>query len=151
VILKIYRNLLKTKKLRTLQFYGNPEFENEFLPKYESVITNAGLYLNERNSLTNIKQVAELIEFEELNKEWNTKAEENNLRLLYSVKIPEDEMRSELAMELKQQIYNKELKLHNKVYKQIIAKVNALITDESGMIEKEKIENQSGNTYCKKM
>jgi hypothetical protein len=150
VILKIYRNLLKTKKLRTLQFYGNPEFENEFLPKYESVITNAGLYLNERNSLTNIKQVAELIEFEELNKEWNTKAEENNLRLLYSVKIPEDEMRSELAMELKQQIYNKELKLHNKVYKQIIAKVNALITDESGMIEKEKIENQSGNTYCKK-
>ncbi len=150
VILKIYRDLLKTKQLRMLQYYGNPEFENEFLPKYESVITNAGLYLNEKNSLTNIKEVAELIESAKLAKKWDAKAEENNLRLLYSVKIPDDEQKSELVKELKQLIYSKENKLHQKVYAPIIANVNQLATNETGLVEKEKIENQSGNTYCKK-
>ena len=151
LILKIYRDLLKTKQLRLIQFYDNSEFENEFLPKYESVITTAGLYLNEKNSLTNIKEVAELIErSKNQNQNWTTEAEENNLRLLYSVKIPESEIRSEQAKELNRLIYKSEQTLFNKVYSTVIAKVNKLETNEAGLQEKGKVENQSGNTYCKK-
>lgn len=152
LILKIYRDLLKTKKLRITQFYANTEFTNEFLPKYESVITTAGFYLNEKNSLTNIKEVAELIETgtkNELNTT-NTDAEENTLRILYSIKIPEDEINSEQSKEIIRLITYSEQQLFSHKFLPLIAKINQLPTDEVSFQEKERIENQYGNTYCKK-
>jgi len=150
LILKVYRDLLKTKQLRLMQFHNNSEFENEFLPKYESVISTAGLYLNEKNSLTNIKEVAELIENKNNKKEWNTEAEENNLRLLYSIKIPENEINSEQSSEIKRLVYSIEQRLCNTIYLPIVAEINMLATTNKGINKKEQIENQKGNTYCKK-
>jgi len=152
VILKIYRDLLKAKNLRLIQFHGDNEFENEFLPKYESVITTAGLYLNEQNSLTNIKQVAELMEMtgNEESAAKNSDIAENRLRLLYSVKIPKDETNSEQAKEINRLAANLEQNLYSQTFLPLIVKVNQLPTDENGPKEKEKIENNFGNTYCKK-
>lgn len=152
VILKIYRDLLKTKNLRLIQFHGNQEFENEFLPKYDNVITTSGLYLNEQNSLTNIKQVAELLELGTNNDpgQLNADIAENRLRQLYSVKIPKDEINSEQAKEIRRLAANLEQNLHSHIFLPLIVKINQLTSDENGLREKEKIENNFGNTYCKK-
>lgn len=149
LILKIYRDLLKTKKLRMVEFAENSEFNNEFLPKYESVINNAGLYLNEKNSLTNIKEVAELLDnSKQEKKEWDATLVENNLRLLHSIKIPTNEINSETSILLKQLTTKLELLLFEKEYRKIIEKINSLSTDNDGLKEKEKIESEAGNTYC---
>ncbi|MFN8256720.1 MAG: hypothetical protein U0W24_13580 [Bacteroidales bacterium] len=148
VILKIYRDLLKVKKSRKVEYAGNTEFEQEYLPKYESVISNAGLYLNEQNALTNLKEVGDLLEKEKQSKSGDIR--ENNLRILYSIKIPEDEISSEQAKDLNNNILQIENELFAQVFSPLISKINSLSTDEAGEKEKIKLESQYGNTYCNK-
>ncbi len=148
VILKIYRDLLKVKKSRKVEFVGNTEFEQEYLPKYESVISTAGLYLNQQNALTNLKEVGDLLENEKQAKAIENR--ENNLRLLYSIKIPEEEQFSDQARDLNSLVLQNELELYSLVYSPILGQISKLSFDEAGNKEKEKLENQYGNTYCKK-
>ena len=148
VILKIYRDLLKVKKSRKTEYNGNTEFEQEYLPKYESVVSTAGLYLNQQNALTNLKEVGELLENEKPSKANENR--ENNLRLLYSIKIPDDEPLSEQAKDLNNLIFQNERDLYSQIYIPVLGRINSLSMDEAGNEEKEKIINQYGNTYCKK-
>jgi hypothetical protein len=148
VILKIYRDLLKMKKLRKVEFYGNTEFEQEYLPKYESVISTSGLYLNEQNALTNLKEVGDLLENEKSIK--TPESKENNLRILNSINIPDGEQQSDQTKDLKGLIEKIESDLYSQVYIPIIGQINNLPLSDAGNKEKEKIENQYGNTYCKK-
>ncbi len=150
VILKIYRKLLNTKKMRMIEFSNNPEFKNEFLSKYLSVINTAGLYLNENNALSAIKEAGDLVEngFEQNIYDNNTEIYEKNLRLLYSVNIPEDEIKSEMAIDLFQLVNNIEKLYSSKIYYQLIQHIKSLGIDESGLKEKEGIEARYGNTYC---
>jgi len=147
VILKIYRDLLKVKKSRKAEFIGNTEFEQEYLPKYESVITSAGLYLNEQNALTNLKEVGDLLE--NIKPAKSVENKENTLRLLYSIKIPEDDQSSSQSKDLINLISQNEKDLYSQIYSPLIGQINSLALDETGNKEKEKLENQYGNTYCK--
>lgn len=149
-ILRIYRNLLKIRNIRIVQFRNNSEFENEFLPKYEAVISSAGLYLNAQNTLTNVKNIGEFMENPNRNKIIKKKGEEEILRLLYSIKIPDTEKNSEQAKDLRRLIYDIESNLYDQEYVPIIIDLKALETNEAGLQEKERIENIAGNTYCQK-
>ncbi len=149
-ILRVYRNLLKIRSIRIVQYANNSEFKNEFLPKYESVITSAGLYLNEQNTLTNIKKVGEFMENPNQNQQLEKEGEEEILRLLYSVKIPKDQKNSEQARDLYRLIYDVEMRLFDNEYLPIIEDISNLELTEEGRQEKVRIENLLGNTYCKK-
>ncbi len=149
-ILRTYRNLLKIRNIRIAQFQNNSEFKNEFLPKYESVITSAGLYLNEQNTLTNVKKVGEFMENQNKNQLITKIGEEEILRLLYSLKIPDSERNSEQARDLRRLIYDLESNLFEEEYVSMITGINSLPTNEEGLQEKERIENVAGNTYCQK-
>jgi len=131
-----------------VEYIGNTEFEQEYLPKYESVISTSGLYLNEQNALTNLKEVGDLLENEKLNKA--TESKENNLRILNSIKIPEDEQQSEQTKDLKVLIEKIESDLYSQIYFPVIGQIKNLPLSDDGIKEKERIENQYGNTYCKK-
>jgi hypothetical protein len=151
VILKIYNNLLNIKKMRIIEFSSNPEFINEFLPKYESVLNTAMLYLNETSSLANIKEAALVID---ANIDPNTYADksevcESNLRFLYSVVIPEDEEKFQLTKDLERISKNIEQAYFSRKYSPVIRQINSLTTDDNGLSEKEKVESKFGNTYCK--
>jgi hypothetical protein len=136
--------------MRMVEFSNNPEFKNEFLAKYLSVINTAGLYLNENNALSAIKEAGDLVEngFEPDIYDNKTEIYEKNLRLLYSVNIPEDEIKSELSVDLFQLVNNIEKQYFSKIYNQLIQHIKSLDTDESGLKEKERIETLYGNTYC---
>ncbi len=149
-ILRVYRNILKMRAIRIAQFSNNSEFKNEFLPKYESVVRSSGLYLNAQNTLTNIKKVGEFMENPNRNKQLEKEGEENILRLLYSVKIPDKQKNSEQAKDLRRLIYDIELQLFEHEYLPIIEDIGNLPLTEEGIQEKERIENIVGNTYCTK-
>jgi len=151
VLLKNYFNLLNIKKMRMSEFVGNTEFKEEFLPKYESVVNTAGMYMNENSALSNVKETADLL-ISSAN--YNQLAEqnelcENNLRVLYSVSIPEGEEKSQMAFDLKNLTNNIEKAFFSKVFSPVIKQVNGLKVDEAGFKEKEKIEADYGNTNCK--
>ncbi len=149
-ILRLYRNLLKMKGIRMVQYANNSEFKNEFLPKYESAINTAGLYLNAQNTLTNIKKVGEFMENTQQKQMLKKDGEEEILRLLYSIKIPDNQKNSEQAKDLRQLIYDVEMQLFANEYEAIIDDISALPLTDEGLQEKKRIENLVGNTYCKK-
>ncbi len=149
-ILRLYRNLIKVKNLRIAQYANNSEFENEFLPKYESAISAAGLYLNAQNTLTNLKKVGEFMEAANKKQFLKKNGEEEVLRLLYSVKTPNNQRNSEQAKDLRNLIYDVEMQLFSHEYEPIIQDISVLPLTEEGLQEKARIENLVGNTYCQK-
>lgn len=151
VILKSYRNLLNIKKMRIVEFSNNPEFNNEFLPKYQSVINTAGIYLNENSALINLKECADLLDINENTGQYSARPDlcEKNLKILYSVNIPNDEQKSQLSFEITKLVNTIEQNHFQNNFDPLIKKINNLPADETGLKEKEKIESQYGNTHCK--
>jgi hypothetical protein len=151
VILKIYHNLLNIKKMRVAEFIDNPEFKEEFLPKYESVINTAGMYMNENNALANVKGTAELlssnINFVQMANQ--NELCENNLRVLYSANVPDGEEKSQMAADLYKLRADLEKAYFAKTFSQVIKQINNLATDDAGFKAKERIEADFGDTYCK--
>jgi hypothetical protein len=74
---------------------------------------------------------------------------EKNLRFLYSVSIPESEVNSELANEILKLSLQIEQTYFSKIIEPVVKQIKSLSTDEQGFKEKEKIESQYGDTYCK--
>ena len=151
VILKIYRDLLHVKKMRIIEFSNNPEFYNEFLPKYESVLNTAGIYLNENSALINLKESAELIDSNSNPVNYSNVPDlcEKNLRALYSLNIPEEEQKSTLSMDIIKLAGNIEHNYYSRSFAPLIKLIDGLPADDNGIKEKEKIESQYGNTHCK--
>ena len=151
VILKIYYNLLNIKKMRMIEFISNPEFKEEFLPKYESVINTAGMYLNENSALSNVKESAEMLALNFNEKDYISKSDlcENSLRILYSVSIPAGEEKSQLATDMTKLVNNIERIYNSDTFASLIRQINNLKLDETSFKEKDVIEADYGNTNCK--
>jgi hypothetical protein len=137
--------------MRMTEFVDNAEFKEEFLPKYESVINTAGMYMNENSALSNVKQAAELLisnhNFNQMASQ--TELCEDNLRIIYSIIIPDDEQKSQMATDLNRLCENIEKSYYSKTYSSVIKQISNLSSTDEGFKEKEKIEADYGKTSCK--
>jgi uncharacterized protein YnzC (UPF0291/DUF896 family) len=150
VLLNNYNNLLNIRNIRARESANNAEFKDEFLPKYESVINTAGLYLKENLSLAVLKEAADLLDANTNPSLYADKADlvENNLRVLYTVKIPDEEKRSQLATDINRLTNSIEQAYFARIYTPVLAKMNSLAADDKGLADKEKLEAQYVNTNC---
>jgi len=151
VILQNYRKLKNTYKNRLQEFARNASFNNEFKAKYESILLNSELYLENDNNLRNIKEMVNTIyNFEnETHIELDSAKRENYIRKLYSVELPESEKNSEETKIISDLISRLEDEQFTKVYKRHIDKLLAVAANDNSISLSEDLKTRIKSTNCK--
>ena len=150
LILQNYRNLKNILQSRDREYSNNTIYKSEFRKLYETILTNAELYLDENNYLKNIKELVNtLFEYENLEKEPTLDEKEQYLRSLYLVELPKTEENSNevqaitnLAEKLEDAIYNEE-------YRPLILNLERSVTDSTGLVKIEVLKTKINTSYCK--
>ena len=149
-IFEDYMKLRSTMSSRIKEFGNNPVFKNEFLPTYQTIITNAEGYLDGDNNLKNIKNTA--LAIDEYNTERKTHTPEENektLSILHSIQFPEHTGDNAALSELHAITANIENEQYTKVF---AAKVNQLKSMRPGAEATsfcEKLKSEVNSTYCR--
>jgi len=152
IILSEFRQLKNTFYNRKVEFSRNNSFNQEFKPKYESILLNAELYLESNTQLKNIKELVNvLFEFEH-NKYLNLSSQqrEDFLRKLYAVELPTDEENSEETSAIKNLIKQLEKEQFNTVFAYHVKDLNNLLAIDENFEQFEQIKKLSNSTYCKR-
>lgn len=150
LILQNYRNLKNILQSRDTEYSNNSIYKSEFRKLYETILTNAELYLDENNYLKNIKELVNtLFEYQNLEKEPSLAEKEQYLRSLYLVELPKMEENSNevqaianLAEKLENDIYNKE-------YRPLIRNLERSAPDSTGLVKVEALKTKINSSYCK--
>jgi hypothetical protein len=148
-IFEDYMKLRSTLSSRIKEFGGNAVFKNEFLPTYQTIITNAEGYLDGDNNLKNIKNIAlALDEYNTVRKTRTPEENEKTLSVLHSIQFPEHSGDNAALSELRAITANIENEQYTKVFD---TKVNQLKTMHPGAETTsfcEKLKSEVNSTYC---
>ncbi len=149
-IFEDYMKLRSTLSSRIKEFGGNAVFKNEFLPTYQTIITNAEGYLDGDNNLKNIKNIAlALDEYNTVRKTRTPEENEKTLSILHSIQFPEHSGDNAALSELRAITANIENEQYTKVFD---TKVNQLKTMHPGAETTsfcEKLKSEVNSTYCR--
>ena len=153
MFLQIFENYMKlrsTLSSRIKEFGNNPVFQNEFLPTYQTIITNAEGYLDGDNNLKNIKNTALAIdEYNAGRKKHTPEENEKTLSILHSIQYPEHSGDNAALSELRTLVAS----IENEQYANVFAnKVNQLKTMHPGAEATsfcEKLKSDVNSTYCR--
>jgi hypothetical protein len=151
VIIQDFRKLKYTYKNRLTEFKNTPVFNNEFKPKYESIITNASLYLEQDNNLKNIKELVNSVYELEDGKEnmLDSAGRETYLRKLNSLELPATEKNSEEALAIKRLVGNLEYTHYNKEFSEIVSQINKIAANDETLPQVNRIKSNINSTNCK--
>jgi hypothetical protein len=151
VILQEFRHLKNTFRSRKMEFKNNPSFQNEFKDKYESIILNAELYLEENSNMKNIKELVNTLYEFKTNPAIDLDAEkrESYLRKLYSVDLPKTEIKSNVSNDIENLIRKLEYEQFQNVYEPKIKKLNALPANDRTVEVSIDLKNKIKQTNCK--
>ena len=145
-----YMKLRSTLSSRVNEFGNNPVFQNEFLPTYQTIITNAEGYLDGDNNLKNIKNTARAIDdYNSMRKSHTPEENEKTLSILHSIQFPEHSGDNAALSELHALTANIENEQYAKVF---AAKVNQLKSMRPGAEAAsfcEKLKSEVNSTYCR--
>lgn len=152
IVLKDYRTLKNIYRTRLLEFSNDKIFKNEFQAIYESILTNAELYLEKDNNLKNIKELVGLT-YNYTNKlitmQPDSTTTETHLRTLYSVRLPKDEEKSEEIIEINMNINRLEQLQYNRFYKSKVEYLKSTDINEQSIEFKDKLKKSIKTTNCK--
>jgi hypothetical protein len=149
-IFENYVKLRATMKSRIKEFGSNPVFKNEFLPTYQTIITNAEGYLDGDNNLKNIKNIALTIEEYDTPGKKTSSPEDNEkkLAILHSIVFPSQTSDNGALYEL----YSITSRIENEQYAKVFAaKIDRLKTmrpSAEATSYCEKLKSDVNSTYC---
>lgn len=152
--LQIYDNYMKlraTLSSRIIEFSKNPVFQNEFLPTYQTIITNAEGYLDGDNNLKNIKNIALAID-ETKNPNHKTSTPEDNekkLSVLHSISFPDNDTDNPALAELLRLTRRIENEQYTKVFAAKIDKLKTMRPSAEASSYCEKLKSEVNSTYCR--
>lgn len=151
VLIREYRKLKQTFRNRKKEYNDNPSFQNEFREKYESILLNAGLYLEANHQLKSIKELVTTLF--ELN---NTAVEnlsagqrEQYLRRLYAVDIPESEQNSHEARLIEDALNELEQVHYQKSFKEEVEDLRQIEANEENKSAVKALKEETRNTNCR--
>jgi hypothetical protein len=150
IILQNFRNLKNIKLLRDKSYADNKLYNSEFRKSYESIITNAELYLDENNSLKSIKELVNtLFEYENLKKESTIDEKERYLQKLYAVELPETESSSTEVLAINRLTSRLESEILTNQYNPLIQNLNIAPATSEGLQKAENLKTKMNSSYCK--
>ncbi len=152
--LQIFENYVKlraTMSSRIKEFGKNPIFQNEFLPTYQTIITNAEGYLDGDNNLKNIKNIALAIDdYKTPNRKAATPEEyEKTLAVLHSISFPDNSTDYASLSELQSLTSRIENEQYTKVFAAKIDKLKAMRPSAEATSYCEKLKSDVNSTYCR--
>lgn len=154
MFLQIFEDFMKmraTMQSRINEFGKNPVFRNEFLPTYQTIMTNAEGYLDGDNNLKNIKNTALAIdEYKNaarsaITPEYN----EKTLSTLHSTAFPENTGENSALSELHALTSQIENEQYAKVFASKVDKLKSMHPGADATSFCEKLKSDVNSTYCR--
>lgn len=151
---QIYDNYTSLRTLlnsRKIEFEKNPIFQNEFLQTYNTILTNADVYLDSDNNLRNIKKISKMVlfdKYEAKNFQFDAEKVENILATLHSVDFPQGHPEFSNLADLYQLIDKLEAEMNKKVFEQKTKKLKAMTPSPEATAYCEELKNDINATYC---
>ena len=152
--LQIFENYMKlraTLKSRLKEFGGNAVFQNEFLPTYQTIITNAEGYLDGDNNLKNIKNIALTIDEYDNPTHKNSTPQDNEkaLAILHSIHFPDQASDNGALLELRSITSRIENEQYTKVFASKIDRLQSMRPGAEAAAFCEKLRSDVNSTYCR--
>lgn len=146
-----YRNLKNIYDLRLKEFSKDGIFKNEFLSTYQSIMTNAEVYLEGDNNLKNIKNTVLIMREHSSGKEqsFEAKRSESDLAALHAVEFPSDKPVPEGIKELNDLIFKLEVRQYKNVFQTKTQKLQTMTPSAEATALCENLKNELNNTYCR--
>ena len=145
-----YMKLRSTLSSRVNEFGNNPVFQNEFLPTYQTIITNAEGYLDGDNNLKNIKNTARAIDdYNSMRKSHTPEENEKTLSILHSIQFPEHSGANAALSELHALTANIENEQYAKVFAAKVNQLKAMRPGAEAASFCEKLKSEVNSTYCR--
>jgi len=145
-----YMKLRSTLSSRVNEFGNNPVFQNEFLPTYQTIITNAEGYLDGDNNLKNIKNTARAIDdYNSMRKSHTPEENEKTLSVLHSIQFPEHSVDNAALSELHAITANIENEQYAKVFAAKVNQLKAMRPGAEAASFCEKLKSEVNSTYCR--
>lgn len=145
-----YMKLRSTLSSRVNEFGNNPVFQNEFLPTYQTIITNAEGYLDGDNNLKNIKNTARAIDdYNSMRKSHTPEENEKTLSILHSIQFPEHSGDNAALSELHALTANIENEQYAKVFAAKVNQLKAMRPGAEAASFCEKLKSEVNSTYCR--
>ena len=149
-IFENYMKLRATMQSRIKEYGGNPVFQNEFLPTYQTIITNAEGYLDGDNNLKNIKNTARAIsDYYSSPKNRTPEDNEKTLSILHSITFPDNAGNNGAIGELNALIISIENEQYTKVFAGKIDQLKAMRPGAEASAFCEKLKSEVNSTYCR--
>lgn len=145
-----YMKLRSTLSSRVNEFGNNPVFQNEFLPAYQTIITNAEGYLDGDNNLKNIKNTARAIDdYNSMRKSHTPEENEKTLSILHSIQFPVHSGDNAALSELHALTANIENEQYAKVFAAKVNQLKAMRPGAEAASFCEKLKSEVNSTYCR--
>ncbi len=145
-----YVTLRETMSSRVKEFGKNPLFKNEFLPTYQTIMTNAEGYLDTDNNLKSIKNIAQTINnYKSQSQPSTPEANEKALAVLHSITFPDETPTPGQFDDLKSLIQRLEQDQLAKVFDAKINKLKSMRPSTDATAFCEKLRNEVNSTYCR--
>jgi len=147
-----FRALKNLQAARNKEFIKDNIFKNEFAPTYNSIMTNAEVYLEGDNNLKNIKNIVlTMIEHSsgKVPPTFDAKRYEKDLSVLHSINFPKDRPDAEGLLELEKLKYKLETELYKKVFQTKTNKLNTMQPSAEATAYCETLKNELNTTYCR--
>ena len=156
-IFENYMKLRATMQSRIQEYGGNPVFQNEFLPTYQTIITNAEGYLdgdnnlkNIKNNLKNIKNTALAIhDHNSSTKNRTPEDNEKTLSILHSITFPDNASDNGAIGELHALISSIENEQYAKVFAGKTDQLKSMRPSAEAASFCEKLKSEVNSTYCR--
>jgi len=151
LIMQDYKKLKNTFRSRLDEFSKNAPFQNDFRSRYEAILVNAELYLDQDNNLQSIKDVVNtLYNFErEPNMVLDSAKREIYLKKLYSIELPESEKSSDENKSIQKLIIHLENNQFSELYSARITKLKSTSAGETGNALANDLQLRIKTTWCK--
>jgi len=147
-----FRSLKNIYDIRLKEFSKDGIFINEFLPTYQSIMTNAEIYLEGDNNLKNLKNMVIVLcgySDKTNTSKIDSKRIENDLSILHTVEFPKGAFTEDCVTELENVISKLETSLYQNVFATKTAKLQSMPPSPQATAFCEALKNDLNNTYCK--
>jgi len=147
-----FRSLKNIYDIRLKEFSKDGIFINEFLPTYQSIMTNAEVYLEGDNNLKNLKNMVIVLcgySDKTNTSKIDSKRIENDLSILHTVEFPKGAFTEDCVTELENVISKLETSLYQNVFATKTAKLQSMPPSPQATAFCEALKNDLNNTYCK--
>ncbi|MCQ2252887.1 MAG: hypothetical protein MJZ61_05500, partial [Bacteroidales bacterium] len=152
---QIFDNYMTQRRMyqsRISEFGSKPIFRNEFLPTYQSILTNSEVYLDGDMNLKNIKNIVKILlengDGAAPASKFDAARNEQTLQILHSVEFPSDHKGVASLDNLDMMIAGLEAAQYKNVFQHKAQRLKGMRPSAEATAFCDKLQNEVNSSYC---